>query len=68
VVDIEVLEVKPHPARDDPAADLEDWARSMEGTLERVSRQWRFRAAVDRATNLPIEDDMTVNILFEITT
>jgi hypothetical protein len=64
---VEVLEIRPHPEKGAARSDLERWKMDVAATLEDVSRRWRFRAAVDLSSDLPVEDTLTVNILFEIT-
>jgi hypothetical protein len=68
VEEVRVLDLKPHPRRSDSEGDLEKWMDVVQKTLQKISRNWRFRAAVDRSKNLPVEDVVIVNILFEIET
>lgn len=66
VVDVNVVELQPLPGEECSGDGFEKWKKSVSDTLGKVSRTWRFRAALDRASNLPIEDCLTINILFEI--
>jgi hypothetical protein len=65
---VEVLTIRPHPGKGASASNLDTWKSDVEETLQSVSRHWRFRAAVDLSSDLPVEDTLTINILFEITT
>jgi len=60
-----VEEMQPHPHRG-CTGNLDSYRDVVQQTLQTVSRHWKFRAAVDRENDLPVEDEVLVSVTFEI--